>query len=80
MRNFENEVLVKALTNDGPVTELHVEMLKDPKTPSGYQWSSSKGPSLMLSGGTLCTAEVITRWQKPITLVFPSLRRVFGVT
>jgi hypothetical protein len=35
---------------------------------------------LMLSGGTLCTAEVITRWQKPITLVFPSLRRVFGVT
>jgi HlyD family secretion protein len=80
MRNFENEVLVKALTNNGPVTELHVEMLKDPKTPSGYQWSSSKGPSLKLSGGTLCTAEVITRWQKPITLVLPSLRRVFGVT
>ena len=80
MRNFENEVLVKALTNDGPVTELHVEMLKDPKTPSGYQWSSSKGPSLALSGGTLCTAEVITRWQRPITLVFPSLRKTFGVT
>jgi len=80
MRNFENEVLVKALTNGGPVTELHVEMQKNPKTPSGYQWSSPKGPSLTLSGGTLCTAEVVTRWQKPITLVLPSLRRALGLT
>jgi|SRR3984957_15765040 len=80
MRNFENEVLVKALTGDGPVTGLHVEMEKNPTTPSGYQWSSSKGPNLTLSGGTLCTAEVITRWQKPITLVLPSLRRALGLT
>lgn len=79
MRNFQNEVLVKVLTNDGPVTELRVVMLKDPKTPSGYQWSSSKGPNLLLSGGTLCTAEVITRWQKPVTLIFPALRRALGV-
>jgi HlyD family secretion protein len=80
MRNFENEVLVKALTNGGPVTELHVEMQKNPRTPSGYQWSSPNGPSLTLSGGTLCTAEVVTRWQKPITLVLPSLRKAFGLT
>jgi HlyD family secretion protein len=79
MRNFENEVLVRALTNGGPVTELHVEMDKDSKTASGYQWSSLKGPNLMLSGGTLCTAEVVTRWQKPITLVLPSLRRALGL-
>jgi HlyD family secretion protein len=80
MRNFENEVLVKSLTNDGPVNEVHVELQKNPKTPSGYQWSSSHGPSLTLSGGTLCTAEIVTRWQKPITLVLPSLRRAFGLT
>jgi HlyD family secretion protein len=80
MRNFQNEVLVRALTNDGPVTELRIEMQRNPKTPSGYEWSSAKGPSLMLSGGTLCTAEVITRWQKPITLVFPAVRKAFGLT
>jgi HlyD family secretion protein len=79
MRNFENEVLVRALTNGGPVTELHVEMDKTSKTASGYQWSSPQGPNLVLSGGTLCTAEVVTRWQKPITLVFPSLRRALGL-
>jgi HlyD family secretion protein len=80
MRNFENEGLVKSLTNDGPVTEVHAELQKNPKTPSGYQWSSPRGPSLTLSGGTLCTAEIVTRWQKPITLVLPSLRRAFGLT
>jgi HlyD family secretion protein len=80
MRNFENEVLVRSLTNEGPVTELRVEMLKNIKTPSGYQWSSSKGPNIVLSGGTMCTAEVITRWQKPVTLVFPALRRALGAT
>lgn len=80
MRNFENEVLVKALTNDGPVTELRIEMQRNPKTISGYEWSSPKGPAMTLSGGTLCTAEVITRWQKPITLVFPAVRKAFGLT
>jgi HlyD family secretion protein len=80
MRNFENEVLVRALTNDGPVSELHVEMQKNPRTASGYEWSSPKGPNITLSSGTLCTAEVVTRWQKPITLVFPSLRKNLGLT
>jgi HlyD family secretion protein len=80
MRNFENEVLVKALTQAGPVTELHVEMEKNPKTPSGYQWSSPKGPSVTISGGTLCKAEIITRWQAPITLVLPFLKNTLGLT
>jgi HlyD family secretion protein len=80
MRNFQNEVLVRALTNDGPVTELRIEMRRNSTTPSGYEWSSAKGPAMMLSGGTLCTAEVITRWQKPITLVFPAVRKAFGLT
>ena len=75
MRNFENEVLVKALTNDGPITEVHVEMEKDARTTSGYRWSSPKGPNLLLSSGTMCTAEVITRWQKPIT---PGLSSIFA--
>jgi len=78
MRNFENEMLVKALTNGGPVTELHIEMKKNPNTPSGYEWSSRKGPTVFISGGTLCTAQIVTRWQKPISLVFPVLRRTFG--
>src|SRR5262249_19113707 len=79
MRNFTNEVLVKTRTADGPVTGVHVEMATNTKTASGYQWTSSKGPDLTLTGGTLCTAEVVTRWQKPIELVLPSLRKALGL-
>jgi HlyD family secretion protein len=80
MRNFENEVLVKSLTDAGPITEVHVAMVKNPQTVSGYQWSSRNGPSMTLSGGTLCTAEIETRSQAPIRLVLPFLRRAFGLT
>jgi len=80
MHNFQNEVLVKALTGEGPVTGLHVEMERNQKTLSGYQWSSSRGPNLTLSGGTLCTAEVVTRWQRPVELLLPALRKTFGLT
>jgi HlyD family secretion protein len=80
MHNFQNEVLVKALTGEGPVTGLHVEMDRNPKTFSGYQWSSSRGPNLTLSGGTLCTAEVVTRWHRPVELLLPALRKTFGLT
>jgi len=79
MRNFQNEVLVKTLTGEGPVTGVHVEMEKNAKTASGYRWTSSKGPDLTLTGGTLCTAEVVTRWQKPIELLLPSLRKALGL-
>jgi HlyD family secretion protein len=79
MHNFQNEVLVKALTTEGPVTGLRVEMDRNPKTFSGYQWSSSKGPKLALSGGTLCTAEVVTRWQRPLELLLPALRKTLGL-
>ena len=80
MHNFQNEVLVKALTGEGPVSGLHVEMQRNPKTFSGYQWSSSSGPNLTLSSGTLCTAEVVTRWQRPVELLIPELRKTLGLT
>jgi HlyD family secretion protein len=80
MRNFENEVLVNSLTQAGPVTELHVEMERNVQTPSGFQWSSPRGPSLTISAGTFCTAEIVTRWQAPITLVLPFLKKSLGLT
>jgi HlyD family secretion protein len=80
MRNFENEVLVKALTQEGPVTELRVEMERNPSSPSGYQWSSPRGARVSISGGTLCAAEIVTRREAPISLVLPYFRRTLGLT
>jgi HlyD family secretion protein len=80
MRNFENEVLVKVLTQEGPVTELRVEMERNAATASGYQWSSPRGPGVTISGGTLCAAEIVTKREAPISFVLPFFKRTLGLT
>ena len=78
MRNLENESLAAALGN-GPVTEVRIS-LEPADTPSGFQWSSQVGPPLRLSGGTLCAAMIVTRTQKPITLVLPAVQDLLGIS
>jgi len=80
MRNFQNESLVRALTAQGPVTELRVVLEADPSTPSGFKWSSSAGPAITLSSGTICSVEVVTREQKPYTLVLPFIKEKLGLS
>lgn len=79
MRNFENEALVNALASSGPVTELTIELSANPDTASGFLWSSSKGPTLIVSSGTLCSAQIVTRRQRPITLLLPYIKERFGL-
>jgi HlyD family secretion protein len=80
MRNFQNEPLVQALTGAGPVTELHVRLIADANTPSGYRWSSPLGPRMKLSSGTLVSAQIVTRRQRPIDLVIPSVKETLGLS
>lgn len=79
MRNFQNETLISALTQAGPVTEVRASLSHAPTT-SGFQWSSVGGPPLKISSGTLCAAQVITRRQAPITLLIPFFRDRLGVS
>lgn len=76
MRNLENESLTQSLGN-GPVTEVRIE-LEPADTPSGFRWSSQQGPPLRLSSGTLCAALIVTRSQRPITLVLPGVQEMLG--
>lgn len=78
MRSLQNETLVRALAGDGTVSEVRAQLERDPSTPSGFKWSSSKGPWASISAGTLCTADVTTRQQAPITLVFGIVRKKMG--
>ncbi len=80
MRNFENQTLVHSITAAGPVTEVKVQLLKDPRTESGYKWSSPKGPPLRLSSGTISTAQIVTLEQRPVSLLFPILKKKLGLT
>ena len=79
MTLFENDSLVASLRGRGMVTEVDVAMETANDTPSGFRWSSSRGPETQITPGTLCSAQIITRTQKPITLVFPFLKKLMGV-
>jgi HlyD family secretion protein len=79
MRVFENAPLVRSLSSGGPVTEVRVEMETDPSTPTGYRWSSSHGAPIKLSGGTIFLGEIVTRTQRPVSLVFPYVKEKLGL-
>ncbi len=80
MRNFENQTLVQSITGGGPVTEVRVRLEKDAATESGFKWSSSKGPPLHLTSGTMCSAQIVTLEQRPVSLLFPILKKKLGLS
>jgi HlyD family secretion protein len=79
LRVFQNNTLAQSLTAGGPVTEVHVEINKNPATYSGFEWSSGKGAPIHLTPGTICAVQVITREQQPVTMVLPYLKSKLGV-
>lgn len=79
MRIFENAPLVRMLGAGGAITEVQVELETDPATPSGYRWSSAQGAPGKLSGGTLCLGDIVTRKQRPVSLLFPFVRQAIGL-
>ena len=73
-----NESLTQSVTASGPVTEVHLD-LEPAGTPSGFKWSSRQGPPLPISSGTLCSAQIVTEHDKPITLVIPAVKEKIGL-
>jgi HlyD family secretion protein len=75
MRVFQNNALAAAVAG-GPVHEVRITLLRDPTTPSGFQWSSKRGAPITITPATLCTAGVITREEAPISLVLPVMEHM----
>jgi len=54
------------------------ELERDANTPSGYKWSSSRGPDAKINGGTLGQADVVVSSLPLLSLIIPPLRQYFG--
>lgn len=78
-RLLGNEALVNKLMEAGPLIQIDVALQLDPATPTGYRWSSSRGPDLEISSGTLASGDVVVQEDRPISLVIPTLREKLGV-
>jgi HlyD family secretion protein len=75
MRVLHNEQLVEALLAEtaGAPIAVRAELERAPGTPSGFRWTSGRGPDVQLTSGTRLGAYVVTRSQRPLALVFPIL-------
>lgn len=78
MAVLANEKLVEDFSQSGPQLYVRVRLMKA-DTPSHYQWTTSKGPNMVITNGTLCTADIITKSQPPITLVIPAIKTFLGI-
>ena len=73
-RQLGNNNLVEAFMQNGPVVEVRCELKTDPSTVSGYYWSSNKGASVNVDGGTMVEASVIISEKPPISMLIPFLK------
>ncbi|HKI01924.1 MAG TPA: NHLP bacteriocin system secretion protein [Thermoanaerobaculia bacterium] len=78
VRLLGNDELVQKLMTEGPPIQVNVTLERNPATPSGFRWSSSTGPSVKISSGTLATGDVVVRQEAPINLLIPKVREKLG--
>src|SRR5690606_35874998 len=79
MRTLANLNLVQALSGGAAPYEVYASLELDPDTPTGYAWSSSRGPDARLQSGTVVTATIAVDEQRPLALVIPALRKWTGI-
>jgi HlyD family secretion protein len=73
---LRNDDLVRKLTQGGPPFVVMVQMARDAGTPSGFVWTSSRGPNAALTTGTLLDADVETERVPAISLIIPELKEL----
>lgn len=78
VRLLGNQALVDKLMREGPPVQVNVALERKASTPSGFRWSSSTGPSVKISSGTLATGDVVVRREAPVNLVIPKVREKLG--
>jgi len=79
LTSLKNEKLVDSLLTQGPVLSVDGSLDRDSSTKSGFKWSSGKGAEVVVTVGTLGTAEVVVREQPPAALVLPALKKWLGI-
>lgn len=76
---LKNNELATEFLNKGTLLATHIKLIKDEKTFSGYAWSSSKGPKLKISAGTLANARITIKNKQPFALFIPALKKLSGI-
>jgi len=63
----------------GPALRVRVKLETDSKTISGFRWSTEVGYPAPLTPGTESTLGIVVEETRPIDLLVPWFRNVFGL-
>jgi HlyD family secretion protein len=69
-----NAEVVQSLMPDGGYIEVRARLEADASTPSGYRWSSSRGPDTPITEGLTHSTRVTIEGRAPVTYLMPVLR------
>ncbi len=73
-RVLDDPSLSKVILQNGAVFAVKVAFESDPSSPSGYAWTSGRGPDVTVTPGTSFSADITTERARIITLLIPALR------
>jgi HlyD family secretion protein len=74
-----SDTVAEELMGKDRVIEVIADLDTDPSNPSGYSWSSSRGPLTRVSAGTTGAMQVKIEDRAPISLFLPILRSGSGL-
>lgn len=73
-----NASLTQMIAGKSAVIRVVLEILPDPKSPSGYRWTSRKGYPHKIVNGMLGEVIINTSYRAPASYVIPSLRELLN--
>jgi HlyD family secretion protein len=77
-RTLNNDQLAQKFAKDTPFRVRVVPEL-DPESPSGFKWTSAKGPPFPVSSSTPCSAQIVVSERQPISYVIPLTKKALGM-
>ena len=83
MADLANADLVQRFLDEtgGAPLVVHADLLEtnDEDGKERYRWTSSSGPPTPVHAGTLCSAQVTVREQRPVELLVPGIKEAVGL-
>jgi HlyD family secretion protein len=74
-----NQEIARLFTQLGSKIQVMAELQVDATSPSGYVWTSGRGPQALVTAGTTAEVRATIESRRPITFVIPILRDWSGV-
>lgn len=70
--------LTETFAGSGPVVEVICDIDTDENTVSGFAWTSKKGETMEISGGTMLGGSLVIEEVAPISMLIPKLKEKFN--